>query len=238
MIDSLAVLLLRLHLLSFYWGDVSLSNTLFRRDADAFSAYLVDAETGELHNTLTRGQRHYDVDLARTNIIGELMDLQAGGLLYEDVDVIRVGNRIEERYHELWEELTAEEVYSDDERWRISNKIKRLNELGFDVGELRMTTGVDGTHISLRQRLWMQVPPPDHATNRPGRSEQQARRMLNDLATPSGSEEQHDQPLELVAHKWLSEVSNPLFALSLPKWLRSWSRADLPRDFGPPLVPR
>ena len=39
LIDALAVLLVRLHLLGFYWGDVSLSNTLFRRDAGAFAAY-------------------------------------------------------------------------------------------------------------------------------------------------------------------------------------------------------
>ncbi len=44
---SLAVLLVRLHVVGFYWGDVSLSNTLFRRDAETFAAYLVDAETGE-----------------------------------------------------------------------------------------------------------------------------------------------------------------------------------------------
>ena len=46
LIDALAVLLVRLHLTGFWWGDVSLSNTLFRRDAGAFAAYLVDAETG------------------------------------------------------------------------------------------------------------------------------------------------------------------------------------------------
>ena len=43
LIDALALLLVRLHLLGFYWGDVSLSNTLFRRDAGEFAAYLVDA---------------------------------------------------------------------------------------------------------------------------------------------------------------------------------------------------
>ena len=46
LVDALAVLLVRLHLEGFFWGDVSLSNTLFRRDAGAFAAYLVDAETG------------------------------------------------------------------------------------------------------------------------------------------------------------------------------------------------
>ncbi|MFY9714312.1 MAG: lipopolysaccharide kinase InaA family protein, partial [Microbacterium sp.] len=49
LVDALALLLVRLHNVGFYWGDVSLSNTLFRRDAGAFAAYLVDAETGELH---------------------------------------------------------------------------------------------------------------------------------------------------------------------------------------------
>ena len=88
LIDALAVLLVRLHLLGFYWGDVSLSNTLFRRDAGSFSAYLVDAETGEIHPSLTEGQRLYDVDLARTNIIGELMDLQAGSFFPGDEDPI------------------------------------------------------------------------------------------------------------------------------------------------------
>src|SRR5699024_230024 len=65
LIDALAVLLVRLHLIGFYWGDVSLSNTLFRRDAGEFAAYLVDAETGELHDSLTTGQREYDLEIAR-----------------------------------------------------------------------------------------------------------------------------------------------------------------------------
>ena len=101
LIDALAVLLVRLHLAGFYWGDVSLSNVLFLRDADAFSAFLVDAETGDLQAQLTDGQREYDIDLARTNIIGELMDLASGKLLPGDVDEIEVGNRLVDRYHSL-----------------------------------------------------------------------------------------------------------------------------------------
>mgnify|MGYP002187968342 CR=1 FL=1 len=106
LIDALAVLLVRLHLAGFYWGDVSLSNVLFLRDADAFSAFLVDAETGDLQAQLTDGQREYDIDLARTNIIGELMDLASGKLLPGDVDEIEVGNRLVDRYHSLWSALT------------------------------------------------------------------------------------------------------------------------------------
>src|SRR5207247_5626162 len=67
----------RLHLAGFYWGDCSLSNTLFRRDAGALAAYLVDAETGEMHPRLSDGQRSYDIDIATENIAGEIYDLQA-----------------------------------------------------------------------------------------------------------------------------------------------------------------
>ncbi|MGL1604084.1 hypothetical protein ACSTI6_23390, partial [Vibrio parahaemolyticus] len=82
LVDALAVLLVRLHNVGFYWSDVSLSNTLFRRDAGEFAAYLVDAETGELQgNRLTAGQRAHDLDIARINIAGEIMDLEAGGRL-------------------------------------------------------------------------------------------------------------------------------------------------------------
>src|SRR6185437_10802392 len=56
LLNAFAELLARLHLGGFFWGDCSLSNTLFRRDAGALSAYLVDAETGELHAELSDGQ--------------------------------------------------------------------------------------------------------------------------------------------------------------------------------------
>src|SRR5690606_21950113 len=100
-LDALAVLLVRLHLIGFYWGDVSLSNALFRRDAEQFTAYLVDAETGDLHETLTDGQRDYDLELARTNIIGEMFDLEAQDSLDAAVDPIEVADRLESRYREL-----------------------------------------------------------------------------------------------------------------------------------------
>src|SRR5690606_19809911 len=90
LLDALAVLLVRLHLVGFWWGDVSLSNTLFRRDAGAFAAYLVDAETGELHNSLSEGQREHDIDIARVNIAGEFMDLAASGVLPDGFDPVAV----------------------------------------------------------------------------------------------------------------------------------------------------
>src|SRR5699024_11789653 len=111
-----------------------------------------DAETGNLHDRLTDGQREYDLEIARVNIIGELMDLEAGGLLPEGTDPIEVGNRIAERYHGLWQELTASETFGGEERWRVTERIRRLNELGFDVGEMSMkdrkSTRLNSSHVS------------------------------------------------------------------------------------------
>ena len=76
MANALAYLLVRLHLLGFWWGDCSLSNTLFRRDAEGFAAYLVDAETGEFQKKLSDGQREHDLELARFNVAAELEDLK------------------------------------------------------------------------------------------------------------------------------------------------------------------
>ena len=90
LVDALVVLLTKLHLTGFFWGDCSLSNTLFRRSAGEFAAYLVDAETGELHDQLSDGQRAYDLDIAMTNCFAEMLDLQAGGLMDEEIDPVEI----------------------------------------------------------------------------------------------------------------------------------------------------
>src|SRR5690625_509963 len=221
LIDAAAVLLVRLHLLGFYWGDVSLSNTLFRRDAGEFAAYLVDAETGEFQPSLTVGQREYDLDIARTNIIGELMDLQAGEILPEDVDTIEVGNRIAERYTTLWRELTETTSFDTGERWRVAARINRLNELGYDVGELSITTDVDGTTVEIQPK----VVDAGHHHRRMMRltgldvQENQARRMLNDLDAFRAATDRQGEDEEFVAHDWLSQVFEPTVR-AIPRELR------------------
>ena len=211
LIDALAVLLVRLHLVGFYWGDVSLSNTLFRRDAETFAAYLVDAETGDMHRQLTDGQRNYDVDLARTNIIGELMNLAAGELLDEDVDEVSIGDALVERYQELWAALTISEAFDSEERWRVAARIERLNDLGFDVGELEITTDIDGTKV----RIQPKVVDAGHHSRRLLRltgldvQENQARRMLNDLDSFRAATDRQNDQEQIVAHAWVRQVFRP-----------------------------
>jgi hypothetical protein len=110
LIDTMVELLVRLHLAGVFWGDCSLSNTLFRPDAGTMSAYLVDAETVERHATLSPGQRMYDVDLATDRVGAELMDLEFGGLLPRDIDPIEMATGLRAKYEALWDELTREET--------------------------------------------------------------------------------------------------------------------------------
>ncbi len=220
-IDALAVLLVRLHLVGFYWGDVSLSNTLFRRDAGEFAAYLVDAETGRLYPELTDGQREYDLEVARVNIIGELMDLEAGEALEPDLDPLDVGESIVSRYRELWNELTAPEQISANERWRVTARIERLNRLGFDVGELDMVTDIDGTTVVIQPK----VVDAGHHSRRLLRltgldaEENQAQRLLNDLDEYRAATDRQNEDQWTVAHDWLDDVFEPVIR-AIPREMR------------------
>ncbi|MDR1293387.1 MAG: DUF4032 domain-containing protein [Bifidobacteriaceae bacterium] len=221
LLDALVALLVRLHLAGFYWGDVSLSNTLFRRDAAAFAAYLVDAETGELHTELTTGQRLYDLDLARINIIGELMDLEAGGKLAPDTDPVAVGDDLVERYRRLWAALTDEEIVVDNAKWQVAARIAELNRLGFDVGELTMASDDNGSTLKVQPK----VVEPGHHARRLLRltglvvQENQARRLLNDLDAHRHDRGLMDESEEYAAHDWVAHVFEPTIK-AIPQELR------------------
>jgi hypothetical protein len=222
LMDALALLLVRLHLEGFWWGDVSLSNTLFRRDAGAFAAYLVDAETGELHPRLSDGQRTHDLDIAHVNIAGELMDLAAGGHLAETADPFDIAASIVERYRCLWEELTAIERFEAGDRWRVDERIRRLNELGFDVDELSISTDLGGTNIQIQPK----VVDAGHHSRRLLRltgldvEENQARRLLNDLDAYTAATHRQGEDEEILAHDWLARVYEPV-TRAVPRELTS-----------------
>ena len=145
LLDALVELLVRLHLSGFFWGDCSLSNALFRHDAGKLEAYLVDAETSEQHPALTDGQRQWDVDLATERIFGELLDLQAGDLLPAEVDPLEISDQLRQRYESLWQELNREEILKPEEqRYKIAERLHRLNELGFDAEEVELISTGEG----------------------------------------------------------------------------------------------
>jgi len=220
--DALALLLVQLHIAGFFWGDVSLSNTLFRRDAGAFAAYLVDAETGKLYpGGLSKGQRENDVEIARVNIAGELMDLAAGGHVDEDLDPLVTSERIVSQYRMLWNELMGREQFSTAERWRINERVDRLNALGFDIEELSIRTAEGGSEVVIQPK----VVDAGHHTRRLLRltgldaEENQARRLLNDLDQWRHTFNKGGLPEEIAAHEWVATVFEPVIR-SIPRELR------------------
>jgi hypothetical protein len=220
LIDALAVLMVRLHLAGFAWGDCSLSNTLFRRDAGAFAAYLVDAETGDIHDRLSPGQRQYDLSTAEINVGGELLDVEASGRLHPSIDPIATSRQVRERYETLWHEITAPESIGFSERHRLDARVRRLNDLGFDVAELSVVSEEGGTTI----RVTPKVVDVGHHSRRLLRltgldvEENQARRLLNDLdAYRVHLGPEIDE--EFAAHRWVAEVFEPVTGL-VPAELR------------------
>ena len=233
LLDAGAELLVRLHLGGFFWGDCSLSNTLFRRDAGALAAYLVDAETGEMHPSLSDGQRQHDLMIAEENVAGELADVEAqldreGELAPEETAAELVA-----RYESLWDELTREETFGNDSRYRIDERLHRLNDLGFDVEELELVSGDDGYKLRLNPRV---VEPGHHrrrlhALTGLMSQENQARRLLNDLARYRAEldrVEGRPVPETVAVHRWLSEVFEPAVA-AIPSEL--WGKRDAAEVF-------
>ena len=211
LIDAVAALLARIHLEGFWWGDCSLSNTLFRRDAGSLSAWLVDTETGELHDRLSDGQRALELDIAQVNILGGLMDLQAGGQLSVHVDPADVVTKLRDRYDELWSELTDEEVLDISERHRIDARLARLNQLGFDTAEIALEKSGDGSVLRFKPAV---VEAGHHVRKLEQLTgiramENQARRLMDDLRSFGAwlqGREGRELPEAIVAYRWLTEV--------------------------------
>ncbi|MEA3183875.1 MAG: hypothetical protein QOJ74_352 [Ilumatobacteraceae bacterium] len=213
-LDALSGLLVRLHLAGFYWGDCSLSNTLFRRDAGALSAYIIDMETGERHPTLSDGQRRLDLTIATENVAGDLEDLLAGGRLADGIDPIATAQAIDTTYQELWRELTGADEFDVNETFRIDHRLQRLHELGFDAAELELYTTADGRKLRLLPRVVEHGFHGHRLKTLTGldTGENQARRLLNDMSRYRAVLEQQTGkklPETVAAARWLDERFEP-----------------------------
>ena len=233
LLDAGAELLVRLHLGGFFWGDCSLSNTLFRRDAGALAAYLVDAETGELHPRLSDGQRRHDLIIAEENVAGELADVEAELGREGDLNPEETASELVARYEALWDELLHDEVFGEDTRYKIDDRLRRLNDLGFDVDELELLAGDDGYRLLFNPRV---VEPGHHrrrlhALTGLMAQENQARRLLNDIARYRAELDRVSKrpvPETVAVHRWLSEVFEPAVA-AVPAEL--WGKRDAAEVF-------
>ena len=213
MANALALLLVRLHLLGFWWGDCSLSNPLFRRDAEGYAAYLVDAETGEFQKSLTDGQREHDLEIAHFNVAAELEDLQLSGVLYPGLDPIRASSALIKRYHRLWGALKDRQVLDPKDRHAVERAMRQLHDLGFAVEEVSVVVqesdGAEklifqpklvaaGYHKNrLRELMGLET------------EELQAKRLLASFDRYRGREKAPTPPIAESAKRWLDEVFRP-----------------------------
>ncbi len=221
LLDAMAGLLVELHRAGVYWGDCSLANTLFRRDGDTFAAYLVDAETSEVHGRLSEGQRAHDLEVLVENVAFGLADLAAFQGHPEAMDEqIEAAEAVRTRYLELWDELFRQVEIQPGDRFAIQAHVRRLNDLGFAVGEIDLEPGVDG-----RVRLSAAVTRRDfHARELQRRTglvalEGQARLLLNDLREWQAWLEFYERRRVSVAEaaeRWRAEVLEPTLARLVP----------------------
>jgi hypothetical protein len=215
LLDAVAGLLVQLHLAGIYWGDCSLSNVLFRRDAGALQAYLVDAETAEAHPPrLLPTLRLHDLQIMEENINGDLADLDSLGLLPLAFRALDVGDSIRQRYQGLWDEITREQIISPDERYRIQERIRVLNALGFSVRDVEMQATANGEKIRLRVFVTDRSFHRDQLLSLTGleAEEMQARQMMNEiqeLKATLSAQNNRSMPLSVAAYHWLEDVYQP-----------------------------
>jgi hypothetical protein len=232
LLDALVGLLVRLHLAGFFWGDCSLSNTLFRRDAGELMAYIIDVETSERYERLSDGQRRLDLEIATENVAGGLLDLQAGGRLVRTVDPWQVAENIESSYNDLWAELTDIEEFTAAERWRVGERLRRLHDLGFDVGEMEVLTDADGEHLRLVPRV---VESGYHearllALTGLAAGANQARRLLDDIrgfAADLSSRTGTPVSENIAAVRWLDQRFEPIIAAIPPALIGKLQAAEI-----------
>jgi len=212
MANALALLLVRLHLLGFWWGDCSLSNTLFRRDADGFAAYLVDAETGEFQKTLSDGQREHDLEIAHFNVAAELEDLALSGVLYPGMDPVRASDAVMKRYRRLWAALRDPQSLDPTDRRAVERAMRQLHDLGFAVEEVSIAIDGDNKVLKFQPKLVAA----GYHTNRLRElmgletEELQAKRILASFDRYRARESNLSTNVNEVAFKWLTEIFNPI----------------------------
>jgi hypothetical protein len=233
LLGAMAGLIVQLHLAGIYWGDCSLSNTLFRRDAGTLQAYLVDAETAEVHPPrLSPMLRYHDLEIMEENLVADLTNLAASEHLSQGFPVAATGASIRNRYRDLWEEITREEIISPDEGFRIQERIRALNNLGFSVRDFEMQPAESGSKLRFRVFVTDRNFHRDQLLSLTGleAEEMQARQMMNEIQEIKATLSQQNNRsmfLSAAAYYWLENVFQPVASKLKPLVGESNSLAEL-----------
>ncbi|HEX7471851.1 MAG TPA: DUF4032 domain-containing protein [Candidatus Limnocylindrales bacterium] len=215
LLDAMAWLLFDLHRGGVFWGDCSLANTLFRRDGDRIQAYLVDAETSEVHPGLSDGQRDYDLEILTENVAYGLADLAILQGRDEGADdAIAAAGAVVARYRVLWAELHDTPDLPPGDRQAVRRRIRKLNDLGFSVDEIEIEPSGRGPNVRLRLTVARRAFHARELRRQTGvvALENQARLLLNDLHEYGAWLQWYERRTldpGVVAERWRAEVYEP-----------------------------
>ena len=216
LLDAMAGLLVELHRHGVFWGDCSLANTLFSRDGQILQAWLVDAETSEVHPVLSPGQRAHDLDIMVENVAMGMVDLaeRLEQSALEDV-LIAEAEQTRDRYDRLWDALHAEPMFDFADRYRVEGTVRRLNELGFAVDEVALQpVGDSPSQLKIRVAVGDRRYHAQRLQELTGLDvgEGQAQILLGDLQAYQAQlcrEAGHDVDDSTAARLWVIEVLTP-----------------------------
>jgi hypothetical protein len=216
LLDAMAGLLVQLHLAGVFWGDCSLSNTLYRRDAGALQAYLVDAETAEIPSeSFSPALRYHDLEIMDENVSGDLADMDVHSFISQGIPTSDTGAYIRLRYQLLWEEITREEPINPGENFRIQERIRALNDLGYSVGDVEL----QATEVGNQLRLRVVVTDRNFHRNQLlvltglEAEERQARQIVNEiqqLKATLSHVNNRSTPLSVAAYHWHENYYQPI----------------------------
>ena len=211
MIKSISNLLVRLHLANFYWGDCSLSNILFKRDAGELQAYLVDAETMEHFNTLSEPKRQHDLDVMTENIGGDLLDIEAQNKLPPDLNFSNTAEQIKSSYSDLWSKLTQKISFNFQEKYKIRQKLEEIYDLGFIVKEYSLTPKESTNELVMTtvvtERFYYKTEL--RKLTSINSEENQAKLIFNNILDYKANIEsklEKSYPLKVIAHQWYDSI--------------------------------
>ena len=212
MLDAFALLLVELHLLGCYWGDCSLSNVLYRYDADQIAETMVDAETAEMVPELSLGRREDDIAIMIENVAGGMADIAASRQVDLDHADLTLGEDIAELYHWMWVYITHYSLLPAPERFRINDRVRRINDLGFEVVDLHLSTEEGGHRLRIGVTVGGRTFHQRRLRELTGveASDEQSRQILNDLAYYRA--DLAEMPADVAAIRWRAERFEPLMA--------------------------
>lgn len=213
LLDAFAGLLVELHLSGCFWGDTSLSNVLLRWDGANLESLMVDAETTQLYDELSDGQRREDLEIMEMNVAGEMADIAASRGFDLDRADLSLGGDIADRYNGLWHELNEELVIGPDQSFLIRERLSRLNDLGFSVEDIELEPTDQGDRVRMKVTVGGRTFQSEQLRMKTGidASENQARLILSDLAYHEhkfGGDSRTGKAV--AAMKWRATVFEPI----------------------------